>query len=450
MQIRPKILLSYGRQQEPIRVPLSNLTQYAPTTYVSGSVAAGIGSVPVQNGTLASTYLYAILGMVGSQNSELVTISSVSGNTISTSAPLYSHQDQEPVIFLNVNQVEISWNATASPVGNSILTTITLNPYFDVQTYYDTANTAGYYFARWKGAAFTSPYSSPAPYGGYTLLSARAVIDKALSSINHEDDGDRLPDEFFFGAIDDCQTECLREYKRWSFMQKFNFPVAQAQTGDIKVAVPADLDDQNTTRSIYQFRIGKEDGLVWVDKEEWDGLMQGIAYTTLTQQVNIGDAVLNVQSANDFYPSGGTVQCGPTQFTYTSTTATTLVLGTTSTVSVPVNTDVTLGMSLGYPVYFTVWGGYAYFFPGIGSSYSGRNYYMDYYSKQLMIQNDSDQIILPDPTVVQYYLQWKALLRIANGKSTSESELAFKKYMDRREKMKQKEWINYKTIWKSE
>ena len=446
-QVRPKILLTYGRQQEPVRVPLTDLLEYAPVTYVVGSVTAGSNTLPVQNGVLG-TYPYVIIGEPGSQNSELTSIASYSGNTLTVGTLVYSHQDSEPVYFVNFNQVEVSWNALATPVSNTVLATITINPYYREQVYYDSTETSGYYYARFKASSTYSPYSDPAPYSGYTLYSARSVIDKAKQMIHREDDTQNISDEFFFGAIDDCQIESLREFSRWSFMQKWNQPIGVTNTGDIKVAVPVDIDDPNTTKAVYNLRIGKESPLVWIDKEEWDGVMQEIAYTVLTSPVNIGDTVLNVASANDFPSTGGTVQCGPTTFAYTSTTSTTLILGSASTVAVATNTDVTLGASLGFPYYFTVWGGYAYFFPGIGSSYSGRNYYMDYYTKLIQTQNDSTLIVLPDPMVVQYYLAWRALLRINNGKENADTEAMYKHFTDRLDTMKKKEWINRKVIWK--
>lgn len=67
---------------------------------------------------------------------------------------------------------------------------------------------------------------------------------------------------------------------------------------------------------------------------------------------------------------------------------------------------------------------------------------MDYYITQTMIQHDSDTIILPDATVVQYYLAWKFLLRINNGEATPATDALFQQYILRREKTKQKESIN--------
>jgi len=289
-----------------------------------------------------------------------------------------------------------------------------------------------------------SPYSDPAPYNGYTLLSARSCIDKALMMINKKT-SEVLSDEYSFAEIDNCQTECLREFKRWSFMQSFDTIIGETETGTWKVAAPDDLDDQVTYRSIYNFRIGKEPDMMWVDKEEWDAIISGIAYSTLAVQANPGDPTLTLVSSKDFTDEG-TIQVGPNQYSWTANNRTTNVLtlnGSTLVLAIaPVNQDVFQYANLGWPSYWSIWGGFIYHWPAIGSSYTHRNYYMDYYKKQTMIQHDSDNIVLPDPTVVQYFLAWKFLLRLNNGETNDAITGMYNNYILRREKMKQKESIN--------
>ena len=49
-QIRPQILMRYGRQNQPIRVPIENMV-IDPTaqTYLQADVAAGANTMTVQN-----------------------------------------------------------------------------------------------------------------------------------------------------------------------------------------------------------------------------------------------------------------------------------------------------------------------------------------------------------------------------------------------------------------
>jgi hypothetical protein len=312
--------------------------------------------------------------------------------------------------------------------------------------YDDLAASTGFYFATWKNSisSAVSAYSEPSPVTAYTIMSARSIIDSALGMINKKTSS-VLTDEYAFQMIDACQMEVLREFKRWSFMQSFNTIIGQAYTGGWKIAVPVNCDDQNTYKSLYNFRIGKELDMVWVDKEEWDDLIAGIAYSTLAVQANISDTTLTLVNSSDF-DQQGTIQVGPNQYTWTANNTTTgvLTLGSGETVIAvaPVGQDVFQFASLGLPTYWTIWAGYIYHWPAISSSYNGRNYYLDYYMSLTQIMSDYDQIVLPDPTVVQYYLAWKFLLKLNNGEETPGSTAHFNNYVLRREKMKQKESIN--------
>ena len=119
-----------------------------------------------------------------------------------------------------------------------------------------------------------------------------------------------------------------------------------------------------------------------------------------------------------------------------------LTLGSALINNYALGQDVFQFASLGLPTYWTIWGGYIYHWPAISSSYNNRNYYLDYYKALTQITSDSDQIVLPDPTVVQYYLAWKFLLKLNNGEETDASKAVYSNYILRREKMKQKESIN--------
>jgi len=331
----------------------------------------------------------------------------------------------------------------------SVLATSNVVADNDTTNYNDTTNTSGYYFARFKNTISStfSEYSDPAPYDGYTQLSARSIIDNALQMVNKKT-SEVLSDQFAFMQIDNCQIECLREFKRWSFMQSFNTIIGQTYNGQMRVALPTNCDDNQTTKSIYNFRIGKELGMEWIDKEEWDGVLQGVAYTTLAQNINLLDTSIVLTSSADFHDSGGVFING-TLFSYSANDRTTGTLTIDpATATATAGMDAMQGGTTGFPTHYTVFSGYAYFWPAIDSFYSERNFYLDYYIKLVQIQRDSDTIVLPDPTVVQYYVAWKFLLRINNGEETDASKQMKQNYLDRRDRMKKEEWMNRKFIFK--
>lgn len=523
-QIRPKILLRYGRINLPIRVPISDqLVDPLTQTFITTAAVAGASSLTVANITNFARNQVLLVGEPGLQGSEIISTSSTtspsSPATITlASALIYAHPANTPVYRLYYNQVEIS-NALTTTGSKTVLQNQPVSIVADMQTtdVNDLVNTTGYYFARFvysysflititrsgstatatatqhglstgqsvtiTGAVETeyngtftvtvtglntftyavpgtpaspatgtitaavtqySTYSDAAPYGGYTLLSARSCIDKALMMINKQvQPGGTLTDEYAFSEIDNCQTECLREFKRWSFMQSFDTIIGETETGSWKVVAPDNLEDNVTYKSVYNFRIGKEPDMQWVDKEEWDALITGIAYSTLAVAAVIGDGILTLVSSKDF-DDEGTVQVGPNQYTWTANNKTTnvLTLGSLVLANAPINQDVFQFANLGWPSYWTIFGGYIYHWPAIGSVYNHRNYYMDYYIKQTVISSDAQNIVLPDPTVVQYFLAWKFLLRLNNGEDSPAIQSMYNNYILRREKMKQKESIN--------
>lgn len=452
MQIRPLVQLRFGRINEPVRIPMNPLLVDATKTYLSADVNANEFNVTVQNITGFADNQYVLIGEVGNENSEIAKIngSPSAPSTITFDSGLtYAHTAGTYIYVLKFNRVEISIAPTVGGV-KVVLTTIDLIADNDSTDYNDTVSVAGYYYARYFNSETSvfSPYSDPAPYSGYTLYSARSIIDKALNGIN-KTTSNVLTDEFAFQEIDNCQMECLREYKRWSFMQEFNHIVGLSTENQVRVALPSDVDDQDTTKSIWHARISRYPDMDWVDKEEWDALMQTIAYSTLANAIALSDATITLVSSGDF-TSTGAVKIGANVYNFSANNKTTgvLTLSTPSTTTNIAGTDVTEYGSPGLPQFFTVWGGYMYFFPQIAPEFANFNIYFDYYKKQTVIQHDSDNIVLPDATVVQYFLQWKFLLKLNNGEENVSIIAAQKLYTDRRDTMKKKEWINRKFILK--
>jgi hypothetical protein len=451
-QIRPKILLRYGRINEPIRIPISDqLVDPLAQTFLSADSVPSVTVISVANITGFAINQILLIGEPGNQNSEIVktsaTVAPATGQVTLTAGTVYGHTASTPVYRLYFDQIEIS-NAPTIAGTKTVLTgmPITIVANDNETDFNDSVSSGGYYFARFKNSitATFSDYSDPAPYGGYTILSARSIIDSALGMINKTIlPNGTLTDEYAFQQIDACQMETLREFKRWSFMQSFDTIIGTTQTGTWKVAMPDNLDDKVTYKSVYNFRIGKEPDMQWVDKEEWDALIEGMAYSTLAVQANPGDMTLTLTNSKDFSDSG-TIQVGPNQYTWTVNTKSTgvLTLGSAVLDIALINQDVFQFGNLGWPSYWTIWNGFIYHWPGIGSTYTGRNYYMDYYIKLTQITSDYQSIVLPDPTVVQYYLAWKFLLRLNNGEDNTATQAMYNQYILRREKMKQKESIN--------
>lgn len=417
-----------------------------PQSFVSSDTSSGVSTINVKNITGFTTNQALIIGYLGLQGSEIVKThaSTAPANGVITlaSATVYPHSASTTITAVAYDQVEVS-NAGTVTGTKTVLGTMGITVNSDSTNYNDTTSSTGYYFARFKNSITSvfSGYSDAIPVLGYTQLSPRSIIDASLGMINKKT-SDVLSDTFFFTEIDNCQMEVVREMKRWSFMQQFDKDIGQLSTGQWKIALPSDCDDQNTNKSIYNFKIGTGSNLNWVDKEKWNDITQGMAHSSLASAISVNDVTITLIDSSNFQDTG-TITVGANTYSYSANNRSTNVLTIPASTTTNSNgTDVFQGATSGTPSYWTTFGGYVYFYPILDSTLNNRDAYMDYYTALQRTYTDTQPIILPDPTVVQYYLAWKALLKINSGEPTLGSAAMHTEYLDRRDRMKKKESMN--------
>jgi hypothetical protein len=523
--VRPRIAITASRINQPIRVPIYDLLlNPIAETFLTLNTTSGSATLTVKNIEGFTTNQLLILGEEGNEGTEIVNTHSVTAPvgaliTLAVATPtIFPHSANTRVRVVPYDQIQLSHSATVLGVKTPLSGFVSF-PAAELEYRLADTSTSGFYFAQFKNSitAALSTFSDGAPAQGYTVHSARNVIDNALSMINKVS-SDVLSDEYFFNQINNCQMETLREFKRWSFMQSFSTIIGQTSTGNFHVALPLDCDDQQTTKSIYNFRIGKELDLIWVDKEDWNYIMGDFAQTTLKNPIALLDTTITLTSSADF-TDAGTVMIGKNFYSYTAnnratgvlsisasgfsftvnpanatagdlysnngfvyTVAATIVAGVTLLTTSPgapapsgiltrvsgsgdliitftsvvpvvgsvhtnvVGEDATQNAFTGNPLYYTVYNGTLFHWPITNVVYNARNYYLDYYKQLIPIISDTDETVLPDPTVLHYYLAWKALLKLANGEMTPAAQSMFDQYILRREKTKQKESLNREFI----
>lgn len=429
-----------------INVKNIDLLLSEPNTILTTDTASGVTTITVKNIADFTTNQILILGNLGNDGTEIVKThasTAPSGSTVTlASATLFPHSSSTQVTAIQYDQLEVS-NASTITGSKTVIDTISINPTEDTTNYLDTVSYSGYFFARFKNSisSFFSVYSDPIPVSGYTIFSARNIIDDALSTINKRT-SETLSDSFAFKQIDNCQMEVIRDLKRWSFLQSFDYHLGGISTGMWKLTLPDDIDDNNTTKSIYNFRVGNQSNLTWVDKEKWNEIITGVSYTTLQASISLVDTSITLTDSSNLTDSG-VITIGANSYSYTANNRSTGVLTIpSSTTTNTAGEDVFQGATTGTPQYWTTYGGNLYFYPIMSAQYNGRDGMIDYYKKALPIQFDADQIVLPDPTLVSYYLQWKFMLKVNNGEETTGSESKFTLYEKRKAKMIQKESIN--------
>lgn len=428
-----------------IRTADTSLTIGQNTTVTTADLAAASGTLTVKNITGFAVNQILLIGFLGNQGAEIVKTSATvapTGSTITLATnTVFPHSSSTAITLLPYDQVEISSSTT---IGGTKTVLTTMNLFADSEyTSYNDSTSSVFYYSRFKNSITSafSTYSDPIPATSYSLLMARSVINSALAMLN-KDTSEVLSDEYAFAEIDNCQMEVLRELKRWSFMQQFNYDIGEVTTGQGKIALPSDCDDQNSTKSIYNFKIGTGVNVRWVDKAAWNDIIYGVSQTTLKVSILVGVTSITLTDSSDFSDSG-TIQIGANTYTYSANDRATGIL--TCTLTTTTNTaleDVYQGAAIGVPSVWTTYGGYIYFYPLVGATLNQRNAYLDYYVAPQQTITDTSTLMIPDPTVAQYFLAWKFLLKLANGKSTNESEVMYGKYVTRRAKMIQKESIN--------
>ena len=206
MQRRPQVKLSYGRQNEPIRVPISDLLLNVNKSFFITDCIAGSISGTTQSIDDFTTNQCLLLGTPGNDSSEIVhTDPSIAptGNTVTFAAvTTQTHQSNSYVYVLDFDQVEFSYSATLTG-AKTVLATVPVAP-DSLETYYnDVTQTTGFYFARFKNSLSTtfSQYSDACPVGiSYGNTSVRYIIDSVLGQIGKKTSS-LFSDEFFITEI---------------------------------------------------------------------------------------------------------------------------------------------------------------------------------------------------------------------------------------------------------
>lgn len=366
---------------------------------------------------------------------------------------IFPHSTGSSVQLCQYDRAEFS-TATATDGSKTVLATIAIWADNLSTNYIDNAASTGYYFGRFKNtiAGTFSAYSDPIPVQGYGIYTARSIIDSALGEIN-KTTSPTLSDAFAFQQLDMFQTDVLKELKRWSFMQKFNVDIGQFRSGSWALDMPTDIEDLNTNQSVYNIRVGANGRLIWIDKEKWDDFIFNLAYSQLAQDLQAGDATMVLDNSGDFNhltetntDGSGTVRIGAESYDYSANDIDTGVLTLTTVITADNEQDVGAWVfqngNYGLPAYFTIFDGKVWTWPITSDQYDGNNAYMDYYTRQVRITQDSDEIVVPDPQAASYWLQWKFLKRLNNGTEDESSKSAQQNYITRRDKLKSKVTLN--------
>ncbi|MFA5036125.1 MAG: hypothetical protein WC479_03020 [Candidatus Izemoplasmatales bacterium] len=163
-------------------------------TRLSADVAVSATSATVENNEDLTTNDYVVWGRYGEEKSEIVLLTSVTGNTTigHTTGPVFAHAANTQVSKIPYNQIQI-YRSTSETGTYTLIATTDITPDEVETTYNDTdGTTSSWYKTRFYNVAGTtySDYSDVLEGTGYEEDSLRSITDEVL-----EDFGDENSDE---------------------------------------------------------------------------------------------------------------------------------------------------------------------------------------------------------------------------------------------------------------
>lgn len=175
-----------------IRADLRSLTAEQEVSYLTDKVFAGALSVIVDNVNNFSTNDYVLLGQLGSENAELMQVSSVnsSTNTITfTAAVAYDHPQDSTLVDIGYNQIIFYHSNTTTSTLSQLAAAQTIQPDDTYDYYDDNTNTTGYGWFRFYNSttSLSSDLSNPVPYGAWDENSVKSMIESFYTQITNRE-----------------------------------------------------------------------------------------------------------------------------------------------------------------------------------------------------------------------------------------------------------------------
>ena len=422
----------------PIRriyADISELLDGAETLVLDDDAAAGASTITVKSIVGAAINNLLFIREPGNERAEIIATHSAtapSGNTVTLAATLVEAHPAGTVIrIVPANQVRFYRSATEvdANASDSALTALAAAQNIDPTTirnfYDDTTQTSGFYYYRFSDSvnSVNLLYSDPIPWGQSRVAHAEDEVGYLLAftqrKLGHEWD-ERFSKQTAMDEINACLRYMQGKLKRFSRYLVPDYVVGQTSRGVFDMAVPSDIYDEDSNKSILQLRIdGMTDALIPLDEKEMDALMQGVIRTQVRTLAVVGGTTLEIDNSFGFSDSG-TVHVytsnAQDEITYTAVTrsATAGVL-----TGVPASGDGAIGAAHaadvnvwqnereGEPRYFNVRQGRVRMYPLPDATWVNKNVKADYYEEATSVDSESDTIDAPRYDAVKHWLLWQ-------------------------------------------
>lgn len=204
-------------------IPVSNpeVLDYE-KSYLTDNFSAGVTSISVKNNDRFAANDRIMLGAMGSEKTEIVTVSAVNadGITLTVGTTVYPHSADDPVTVLQFDQVKY-YRASSASGSYSSLATVALDVDNEsLSTIYDdtTGTTSNYYKISFYHSvdAIESALSDPIPGGGFRRRQVGRIIDEILQEVSDLNEVHMTRNEligYFNDVNDDLQINVSKPYR---------------------------------------------------------------------------------------------------------------------------------------------------------------------------------------------------------------------------------------------
>lgn len=415
----PRIISVSGRT-----IKIAHLDSLSsPLTYLASDVAAAGTVLTVLDNSGFSDNNLMLIGKLGSEKTEIKDINGAvsAGTSITSNTLTFAHSTGTEIRKVLFNQYKIYGTTTSTYATTNAIATIAIAVDEPYTTYVNTGTEYEYYWA--------TPYDSVNSVTGVNSEAIAATTGYPTNSVGHmikssltttkKKKGGIITDEWFFDEINDCAEYIASKLKRWSFLQSFEYVLGQSIQGSNAWALPSDIQDPNSLKSILAVRVGSNSNLLYRDKKEWNDLLLGVVHTQVRTEASAADTELDIDNSYSLADEGSVeVFVSGTGYTTTyesmtrSATAGELkeipASGTGAiSVTLPVDSEVWQGHSESQPLYFTVYDSYLYVWPLPNADYDNLNVLLDYNTTRTRVNSASDQVEPTRYLLFVHWLRWK-------------------------------------------
>lgn len=415
-------------------IRVHNPMSISPQTQLTTNLAAGYSTLAVRNNAGFSNGDFILFEGYGNENAEIKRINAAitAGTVLACTAPTFAHSIDCSVEKVLWDQVKIYGTNTTIAVG-TLIATVDLQVDSLYTDYVVTGTTYTYYYVTfYNSAGAVEGEESDLLLATDFLPNTVGFVRRAAFENIDQDFAGKYSHNWVFDQLYQCELDVLKSKDKWGSMVELEYDMGNITRNLCSMALPTDIEDKQTNKSILGLRIAGRDNMEWVDNDSFHDIMYDVHHTTLATTAAVGAVTLVLTDSRDFDDSGSVMIAG-TDYTYTGNTRSTNTLTGLTALSAQIDSgaDVWQGIDEGEPRRYTVRDGYAYFDVPTDSDWTGRNIWIDYYKTAQRYDSDSDTLLMNDPGL---YILWLeiAIKKRRSGGDLPQNDNSWKEYERRK------------------